>query len=154
MQSDTPRKRGKPFEAGNQFGKGRAEGSRNKVTLALEQLLEGDAPAITRKMIQLAKKGDPTSIRLCMDRVYPVRRERQLKLDLPEIHTADDVTAAFRAVIQSLAQGDITTDQAERISRLLEFGRKSIETENLARGLREIRVELQEMKENYGQRAA
>jgi hypothetical protein len=77
MQSDTPRKRGKPFEAGN---KGRAAGSRNKVTLALEQLLEGDAPAITRKMIQLAKKGDPTSIRLCMDRVYPVRRERQLKL--------------------------------------------------------------------------
>lgn len=151
---DAPLKRGKPFEAGNQFGKGRPAGSRNKATLVIEQILEGKSKAVVRKLIQGALEGDPTSMRLCIDRIYPPRRERPVNLVLPEIHTAEDLAAAFRAVMQALAQGDITTDQAERITRLLEFGRKSIETGDVARGLAEIRVELHELKENYERRAA
>ncbi len=151
---DTPRKRGRPFKSGNQFGKGRSAGSRNNATLALEQILEGEGEAVARKLIQGAKKGDPTCIRLCMDRLYSPRRERSVNLDLPEIYTADHLPAAFRTVMRALAQGDITTDQADRITRLLEFGRKSIETEDLARGLAEMRVELQELRENYERRAA
>ena len=43
---DTLRKRGKPFAPGNRAGKGRPPGSRNKTTLMLEQVLDGEGEAI------------------------------------------------------------------------------------------------------------
>ena len=56
--------RGKPFERGNP---GKPKGARHRVTLAAETLLEGEAEAITRKAIELAKAGDGPALRLCMD---------------------------------------------------------------------------------------
>ena len=52
-----------PGQSGNP--KGRPPGSRNKTTMAVEGLLDGDAEAITRKAIEKAKGGDATMIRLC-----------------------------------------------------------------------------------------
>jgi hypothetical protein len=43
---ETLRKRGKPFAPGNRVGKGRPPGSRNKTTLMLEQVLDGEGEAI------------------------------------------------------------------------------------------------------------
>jgi len=43
---ETLRKRGKPFAVGNRSGKGRPPGSRNKTTLMLEQVLDGEGEAI------------------------------------------------------------------------------------------------------------
>ena len=59
-----PRGPGKPFQPGNRFGTGRPNGSRNKATLALPALLDGDGKAITRKAISLAKAGNKTAVRL------------------------------------------------------------------------------------------
>jgi hypothetical protein len=53
-------------------------GSRNKATLALQELLDGEAEAIMRKLINLAKGGDMTAIRLCIERLIPPCRERPL----------------------------------------------------------------------------
>jgi hypothetical protein len=55
----TLRKRGKPFEPGNRFGKGRSTGSRNKATLLLEQLLDGQGLKILLTVIQSALPCDP-----------------------------------------------------------------------------------------------
>jgi Family of unknown function (DUF5681) len=44
-----------PGKSGNPAGKLR--GTRNKTTLAVEALLDGEAETITRKAIQLAKDG-------------------------------------------------------------------------------------------------
>ena len=46
--------RGRPFAKGNT---GRPKGSRNKVTVAVETLLDGDAERLTRKAIELAMEG-------------------------------------------------------------------------------------------------
>jgi hypothetical protein len=46
MHTDNAQKRGKPFPLGNRSGKGRPVGSRNKTTLMLEQLLDGEGEAI------------------------------------------------------------------------------------------------------------
>jgi hypothetical protein len=88
---DTLDKRGRPFAAGNRSSKGRPGGSRNKVTLACEEIMEGDAEAITRQAIDMAKDGDHVAMRLCFDRFYPPRREGRLKLDLPDIQTAGEL---------------------------------------------------------------
>ena len=143
MRIKIPHKRGRPFQPGNRFGHGRPAGSRNKASLLLDQLLEGEGPAILQKVIQHAKKGDRTAMRLCLERLCPPRRERLLKLALPEIHTASDVNAAFRTVVQALGQGEITTDQAEHFINVLEFGRKAIDTEQVANRLAKLEEQLE-----------
>ena len=153
MQDDVTQKRGKPFVLGNRSGKGRPTGSRNKVTLACEELLEGAAKEITLKVIEMALEGAPFAVKLCMERIYPPRRERRLKLDLPEILTVDDLRAAHATVVKEMALGNITPTEAARVTSVLEF-RRLIETEDLARGWAEVRAELEELKESYERRAA
>ena len=54
---------------------------------------------------------------------------------------------AFRAVVQGLAEGRLTTGQAEHMTNVLEFGRKSIETHEVARRLAELENQLKQIKE-------
>src|SRR4051812_10571270 len=58
---------GKPFLPGNKHGKGRPAGSRNKATIALQELLDGEGASITRKAIALAKAGNEMALRLCLE---------------------------------------------------------------------------------------
>src|SRR5918994_7645484 len=74
--------RGKPFERGNP---GRPKGARHKATLAAEALLDGEAEGLTRKAVELALGGDTVALRLCLDRLLPVLRERPVTVDLPSV---------------------------------------------------------------------
>ncbi len=72
------RGRGRPFEKG-QSGNlaGRPRGSRNRATQAMQQLLDGEARALTRKAVELALGGDTTALRMCLDRLLAPRRDRR-----------------------------------------------------------------------------
>ena len=56
---------GKPFQPGNQFGRGRPAGSRNKSKLPFGVLLEAEGEAIVRTAVDLAIAGEPTALKLC-----------------------------------------------------------------------------------------
>jgi hypothetical protein len=89
--AEKQRQRGRPFPkgvSGNPTGK--RPGTRNRATMATEVLLEGEAEAVTRKAIELAKGGDITALRLCLDRVVAPRRERPVQFRLPALRSADD----------------------------------------------------------------
>jgi Family of unknown function (DUF5681) len=122
------RGRGRPFEKGRSGNPaGRRRGSRNKATLAAAALLAGESEALTRKAVEMALAGDPTAMRLCMERVLPPCRERTLKFSLPRIKVARaaeicgpsgrDISLAMNAVTSALAQGEITPGEAERSRR-------------------------------------
>jgi Family of unknown function (DUF5681) len=61
--------RSKKGRSGNPGG--RRRGSRNKATLAAAVLLAGESEALTRRAVEMALGGDPTAMRLCMERVLP-----------------------------------------------------------------------------------
>ena len=65
--------RGRPFPPGNA---GKPKGARSRVTRAMEDLLEGEAEALTRRAVEMALAGDAVALRLCMDRLLPALRER------------------------------------------------------------------------------
>ena len=90
---------------------GRPRGARNRVTIAIEALLEGEAEALTRKVIERALEGDATALRLCLDRLAPPRRDRPAPFDLPPIRERADVRAAFAAIIAATAEGDLTPSE-------------------------------------------
>jgi Family of unknown function (DUF5681) len=73
--------RGRPFVKGRSGNpRGRPVGSRNRKTLAAAVLLAGEAEALTRKAVELALAGDPTALRLCIERILPPCRERAVSL--------------------------------------------------------------------------
>jgi hypothetical protein len=57
-------KRGRPFEVGNKLGRGRPRGSRNKRTLAVQELLNGHTEGLVRKALVMALQGDAGSLDL------------------------------------------------------------------------------------------
>jgi hypothetical protein len=123
------RARGQPFEKGRSGNPaGRRRGSRNRATLAAAVLLEGESEALTRKAVELALAGDPVALRLCVERILPVCRERAVRLALPAIEGASDVSAAANAVTSALARGALTPGEAERIATVVETFARAIDT--------------------------
>jgi hypothetical protein len=121
--------RGRPFVKGRSGNpKGRPVGARNKKTLAAAVLLEGESEALTRKAVELALTGDPTALRLCIERILPPCRERPVKFTLPSIENADDIAAAMNAVTSALACGIITPGEAERIANVVDTFARAIAT--------------------------
>lgn len=117
---------------------GRPKGSRNKSMLALDAILAGEAEAITRKAIELALGGDTQALRMCMDRLNPVRKDRPVQFDLPAIETTADLPKATSALLDAVASGDITPSEAADVGHALAAHIKAIETADLHERMRRI----------------
>jgi hypothetical protein len=62
---------------------GRPVGSRNRATLLEEQLLDGEAEQLTRKLVELALKGNGQMMKLCVDRLLPINASPQKSKGIP-----------------------------------------------------------------------
>jgi hypothetical protein len=111
---------------------GRPRGSRNNTTIAMEELLDGEADAIVRKAVEQAKNGDPVALRLCLERIIPPRRERPINFELPPIQAPADALKATAALIAAVGAGDVTPSEAAELAKLIEGYVKSMEATDLA----------------------
>lgn len=105
---------------------GRPRGVRDRATVAAEILLAGEAKALTRKAIELALQGDTVALRMCLDRIAPVRKPR-VYVDLPEMHELADLPHALAAVTRLIADGQIAPEEGAAIASVFEQQRRSIE---------------------------
>jgi hypothetical protein len=110
---------------------GRPKGALNKATLATQALLDGEAEALTRKVVELAKEGNPVALRLCLDRLLPPRKDRPVNFTLPRIEGAQDLVKALGAILEAVAQGEITPGEGQTLTAMLDGYRKGLETADL-----------------------
>ncbi len=110
---------------------GRPKGARNKTTLAVEKLLDGEAEELTRKVIEKAKDGDTTALRLCLERICPPRKDWPVQLNFPATDTPKGATQAVAAIIAAVATGDVTPAEGQALAGLVESQRRAIETQEL-----------------------
>jgi len=121
-------------DAGGKFASGnpgRPKGARHKTTLAVEALLEGEAEALTRAVIDKALQGDVTAQRLCMDRIAPARKDSPVTLHLPEMSSARDAATTAQSVLSAVAGGEVTPSEGAAVMGLIETYRKTLETSEL-----------------------
>ncbi len=127
------------FHKGNSGNPGgKPKGARNKTTLAIQELLDGEAEAITRKVIELAKEGDSAAIRLVMERILPARKDSPVTLTIPEINKLDDIVAVVGSIINAVASGEITPSEGQAITTMIEHLRHNIETLQLQQKLEHL----------------
>jgi hypothetical protein len=118
-----------PGQSGNPAGK--PKGTRNRATLAVEALLEGEAEALSRKAIDLALAGDTVALRLCLERIAPVRKGRAIALDLGPVKTAQDLAEAQTTIIAAMGSGEITTDEATDAAKVVELVGAALERRDI-----------------------
>ena len=92
----------KKGQSGNPAGK--KPGTRNKTTVALETLLDGEADNLTRKAISMALEGDATMMRLCIERVISARKDRPINFDLPPMVTTKDASQALLKILEAVSR--------------------------------------------------
>jgi hypothetical protein len=120
------------FTIGN---RGRPQGARGRLAVLLEGIIEGQAEAITRQVVDLAAGGDMAALRLCLQRLVPSRRDPHVEFDLPEVETIEDAERASSAILAAVAQGDLTPGEGEAMMRLLVAHRSIVESGDIERRL-------------------
>ena len=110
---------------------GKPKGTRHRVTLMAEKLMDGAAEDVVNAVVSRAKDGDMVAAKLVLDRIAPVRKGRPVSLPLPPVETAAGVLAALGATVTAMADGDITPDEAATVAGILEVKRRAIETAEL-----------------------
>ena len=108
----------KKGESGN--ADGRPKGARNKSTILFDKLLDENAKALIEKAIELAKAGDRPSLRLCIDRIAPARKDRHIEFNLPEMTCAAGAVKAAAALAKAVADGELTPSEAADLGKLVE----------------------------------
>jgi hypothetical protein len=103
-----------------------------------EKFMEDDAEDIVRAVVNAAKAGDPTAMRLCIERLVPVRKGRPITFDMPPVETASDISKALGVIAKSMAAGELTPDEAGTVATVIEAHRKAIETAELEERVRNL----------------
>jgi hypothetical protein len=113
-------------------------GSRNNATLACESLLEGQAEALTQKAVDMALDGDPVALKICIDRIFPPRKDRPVTFPLPPINTARDAADVMSSIMNAVATGQLTPADASELSKVVACTVKSFEAAEFADSLARI----------------
>lgn len=116
----------KKGESGNP--KGKIKGTKNRITLTAEQLLEGELDNICRRLIEEALKGNMQAIKLILDRIMPPRKDRSLEIKIPKLNSPDDALNAISVIANAVACGGISPSEGESISRILDMYVKTVNT--------------------------
>lgn len=134
-RNNAPKTRGRPFPKGN---RGRPAGSRNKASLVIERLFEGEAEAIGEAVLKLGRAGNARALQMIVDRIAPVRRDRPIEFPLPPITTAGDAVQASTALLQAVAAGAVTPVEGERVMALLNAHTAILEAHDFERRLQAL----------------
>jgi len=110
---------------------GRPKGARNKATQAVLALLEGEAEALSRKAVEMALQGDSVALRLCLDRIAPPRKDNLVVFTMPRMTTAHDAAQAAAAVLEAVAEGELTPAEGAQVMALVDSFRRTLEVTEL-----------------------
>jgi hypothetical protein len=137
---NTGQQQGGRFEKGRSGNpRGRPLGSRNSTTMAAEALLEGEAERLTQKAVDMALAGDTVALKLCLERIYPARKDRPVRFALPPITSARDAADIAATIAEAVAAGHLTPGEAAEIGKVIEIYVKAYQTAEL--NDRVVRVE-------------
>ena len=130
--------RGRPFQPGNQYGRGRPRGSRNKKTLLASELLDSHSEAVVRQALVLALKGDAQMIRILLGHMLPRRRDLPLKTGPLPMGSAEELSKSSEKLMKRVFSGHVSPSEALEVAELMDHRRRIIEAENFDMRIRAL----------------
>lgn len=108
--------------------KGRRPGVSDKRS-ELRELLKPHANDLVAKAVELAKDGDTTALRLCLDRLIPAIKPRELSVQIE--HFSGTRTEQGQGILETMARGELTPTEATSLLQALVAQGKIVETDEL-----------------------
>ena len=140
---------GRPFPKGMSGNpRGKHAGTRNRATIIAEEMLDCETRPLLHGAIEDAKDGDRVMSRFCIARILPPRRERPVRFALPPIESAADLHAAMAALLQAVAQGEITVGEAYELSQTVDTFIRAIEAADVERRLQQLEAAAAQQQES------
>ena len=149
-ENTAPKQRGRPFKPGESGNpSGRPKGARNHATVLAAAMLDGQAEAIIRKLIDTGLSGDVSALRICLERLLPPKRSRPVAFELPaEIKTPADIAEASQLILQACASGDLSVTDANDVLTLISVHTRNVTVSDLDTRVRALE-ERNKSQENY-----
>ena len=116
----------KPGKSGNPNG--RPKGSKDRRT-KYRELFENESEDLIKKVIELAKDGDTTCLKMCIDRIVSPYRAKDQKVVLDDI--SGTLTEKGEKIITAMGQGDIAPSDASAMLAALASQARILEIDEL-----------------------
>lgn len=142
--------RGRPFEPGNKFGRGRPKGSRNKRTLLAKEILDEVSPALVRKTVTVALQGDKGMLRTLLPYIMPRPKDLPVNIGTLKMDTIDDLIHSHDVVLKKVTSSQISSDQAKPLFDAIEARQKLIETRDLTQRISALEQQQLSKQEKVG----
>jgi hypothetical protein len=88
--------------------------------------MEADIGEIVRVVVSAAKSGDLRACEIVMARVCPARRSRPTPFALPNDISTSSELELLGSVVKAMAKGDLSADEGQAITSVIEARRKAI----------------------------
>ena len=75
--------------------------------------------------------GDTVALRLCLERIYPARKDRPVTFPLPPITSPRDAADIAAAVAEAVAAGHVTPSEAAEIAKVVDAYVRAYQTAEL-----------------------
>ena len=76
-----------------------------------------------------------------MDRILPIKKERNISLDLKSLRGSQDALQSIETVLRAVADGEITPSEGQAVASLLETHRRTFEVEELEHRLEALEAQ-------------
>jgi hypothetical protein len=127
--------RGRPFQPGNKFSKGRPKGSRNKFDPEAKELLSQYSAPLMKTMIGMGLNKDASILKTLGPSILRYSDQR-ISLGKLKAMTIGDLDKASAKLLPLVGAGKITMAQSIQLSELIEARRKVILSTDFDRRLK------------------
>lgn len=119
--------------------KGRPRGAVSRRT-QLAKLLEPHAEELINKAVKLAKEGDISALRLCLERILPKPRDETIELDMPEVNltTSEELLMFGNRILTAVLSGDLSPEQAQKVLSMIGVQQEIIKMNEIESRLKDI----------------
>ena len=130
--------RGRPFEAGNKFSRGRPRGSQNKRNTRGQQLLDQYSETIMQKALAEAIKGDVSLLRTFLSFLLRRPGDRPIQTGPLPMGSLEELAKSSEKVLQKVTSGKLSPGEARNLTDLIEDRRRVLESEELEKRVRAL----------------
>lgn len=133
-------------QSGNKNGS--KTGSRNKVSLAVDDLMLKNVNKLSEKAVSLALEGNVAMLIECLARIAPKPKSKPIKINgMPVIKHVEDIPKLTNFILSRIGKGKISVADGEIISRIIEKHSKGLELSDLSKrfDMLEERLELNQI---------
>ncbi len=123
----------KPGQSGNP--KGKPKGAKDKRT-AYRELFENESEGLIKKAIELAKGGDTTCLKMCIDRIVSPYRSRDQKVQLDDL--TGTLTEKGEKIIIAMGNGELSPSDASSMLQALASQVRIIELDDIEERLKKL----------------